>query len=164
MTSVRTILVPVDFSAGSVAAARHARELATIFRSHVHLLHVVSAPDVPLSAVEPFWAELREFHEPTRLQALDRLVTVIAHEQFNPFSTTGIVRTGSPEQVISQYADEVHADLIVMGTHGDHSQPVGEVVERVIGQVECPVMTIPNKSIRAAVLEEVWAARECTAC
>lgn len=164
MTSVRTILVPIDFSPGSVAAARHAHDLAAVFGSHMHLLHVASPPDVPLCAVEPFFGELRAFHEPVRRQALDRLATLMARERFDPFSTTGLVRTGLPEQVIGKYADEIHADLIVMGTHGDHSQPVGEVVERVIGEVECPVMTIPNKSTTVAHLQLVRAEREYIAC
>ena len=39
MTPLRTILVPIDFSPGSIAAAQRAHELAAIFDSHVHLLH-----------------------------------------------------------------------------------------------------------------------------
>jgi nucleotide-binding universal stress UspA family protein len=164
MTKVRTILVPIDFSAGSVAAARHARELAAVFGSNVHLLHVTAVPNVPLGAVEPCWGELRAFQEPIRLSALDRLATFIALEQFDPFSTTGLVRTGCAEQVISEYADEIHADLIVMGTHGDHSEPVGTVVKRVIGRVDCPVMAIPNRSAEVVHFERVPAAREWVAC
>lgn len=164
MTSVRTILVPVDFSPGSVAAARHAHELATTFRSFVHLLHVASAPDVPLCAVEPYWGELQALCEPKRMQALDRLATLIVRERFDPFTTTGLVRIGCPEYVISEYADQIHADLIVMGTHGDHSEPVGRVVERVIGRVDCPVMAVPDKTPRMAHLQEMPAACDRVAC
>lgn len=164
MTSIRTILVPVDFSPGSITAARHAHDLATTFRSRLCLLHVTVPPDVTPFAVEPYWDELRAFVEPARLDALGQLATLIAREQFDPFRTDGVVRTGCPEQVISEYADQIHADLIVMGTHGDHAQPVGKVIERVIGRVECPVMAIPNKNTSAAYLRPVTAERAQVAC
>ena len=154
MTPFKTILVPIDFSPGSIAAARRANELSAVFRSHVHLLHVVAPPDIPLSAVEPFWGELWALHKPTRMEALDRLATLVAEERFDPFTTTGAVRTGRAEQVIGKYADEVKADLIVMGIHGDHLQPVGEVVERVLGRTHCAVLAIP-----APTMSEIYAER-----
>jgi universal stress protein A len=152
MSAFKTILVPIDFSPGSVAAARRANELAALFDSRVHLLHVVAPPEVPLSAVEPFCGELWDIHKPTRMEALDRLATLVAEQRFDPFTTTGVVRTGGAEQVISAYADEVKADLIVMGIHGDHTQPVGEVVERVLGRTHCAVLAIP-----APVMGEMFA-------
>jgi nucleotide-binding universal stress UspA family protein len=164
MKNLRTILVPVDFSPGSVAAAEHARELAAIFDSHVHLLHVVPAPDVPVCAVEPHWGKLRTLHQPTRVRALDRLATMIARVEFDPFTTTGLVRTGRADCVISEYAAEIGAGLIVMGTHGDHAQPVGDVLERVIGEVVCPVLAIPA---RVAAIERhnlLEREPECVAC
>jgi nucleotide-binding universal stress UspA family protein len=153
MTNVRTILVPVDFSEGSLAAVRHARDLAQVFRSHVHLLHVAAGPDAPRWALELFAAQLRPAEEERRVKALEQLATLIVVQQLNPLRTTGLVRTGCAEAVIAQYAEEVHADLIVMGLHGDHRLPnlrVGQVVERVLGRVRCPVLTIPEE--RASVL------------
>ncbi len=47
LNNIRTILVPVDFSEGALAAVRHARELADVFHSDVHLLHVMATADAP---------------------------------------------------------------------------------------------------------------------
>lgn len=143
MTPFKTILVPIDFSAGSVLAAQRAHELAALFDSHVHLLHVVPPADVPLSAVKPFWGELWALDAPAREQAVDQLATLVARERFDPFRTTGLVCSGCAEQVISAYADDIDADLIVMGVHGDHTQPVGKVVERVLGRTHRAVLAIP---------------------
>jgi len=36
-------------------------------------------------------------------------------QQLDRFRTIGVVRTGCAEDVITQYADDIHADLVVMG-------------------------------------------------
>jgi nucleotide-binding universal stress UspA family protein len=105
--------------------------------------------------------------EQHRLEALDRLATLIVSQHMDPFATTGLVRTGAAEEVISDYAEEIHADLIVMGLHGDHFIPqlrVGQVVERVLGKVHCPVLTIPEDRIPVARLEMPYRHEEALAC
>jgi universal stress protein A len=167
MTRVQTILVPIDFSEGSLAAVRHARELANVFRSHVHLLHVASNPDAPRWALELFSTQLQPLNEEHRLAALDQLATIIVSQRLDPFRTTGLVRPGRAEDAIAQYADEINADLIVMGLHGEHEIPtsrVGRVVERVLGQVRCPVLTIPEEHVRVLRLQPQHEARELLAC
>lgn len=55
------------------------------------------------------------------------------------------VRIGRPEQAITDCAKERDVDLIVMGSHGRTGLErllVGSVSERVIGQVDCPVMVV----------------------
>jgi nucleotide-binding universal stress UspA family protein len=155
MTNVRTILVPVDFSAGSLLAIRHAHDLAVRFNSHLHLLHVTSTPDAPRWAIELFQDQLHPIAEQSRIKAADQLANVIGHLHLDPFQTTGLVRAGCAEDVIAAYADEIHADLIVMGVHGDRLIPqlrVGQVVQRVLGQVTCPVLAVPEA--RADVLRD----------
>lgn len=167
MTTVRTILVPIDFSEGSLAAVRHARELAAIFHSRLHLLHVTRGPDAPRWAMEIFATQLRPVEEQHRIEALDHLATLIVAQQLDPFLTTAIVRSGTAEQVIADYADESQADLIVMGLHGDHLIPgprVGQVVERVLGAVRCPVLTIPEDRRSVVRIEGPHYREEPVAC
>lgn len=156
MTTVRTILVPVDFSEGSRTAVRHARDLAATFGSTVHLLHVSPRPVAPAWAVELFGTHLRSIQQEERLKAVDQLATLMVAERLDPLSTTGLVRSGPPDEVIADYADEVHADLIVMGVHGDHMMPqptVGHVAGRVLACTRCPVLAIPVSSFELAHLE-----------
>lgn len=164
MSPFKTILVPIDFSPGSIAAAHHAHELAALFDSHVQLLHVVAPPEIPLAAVEPFWGELWSLHKPAREAAVDRLAALVAQERFDPFTTTGVVCSGHAEQVISTYADEINADLIVMGVHGDHTQPVGEVVEHVLGRTDRAVLAIPAPVMGEGYAELATAAPLPVAC
>jgi nucleotide-binding universal stress UspA family protein len=159
--------VPIDFSEGSLAAVRHARELASIFHSHIHLLHVATNPDAPRWALELFSHELGPVQEQHRLEALDRLATLIVAQRMDPFRTTGLVRLGAAPDVIVDYADEIHADLIVMGVHGDHMIPdlaVGEVVDSVLGRVSCPVLTIPEERHSVLRLQTPGRTHEAMAC
>jgi len=149
MTTIRTILVPVDFTQGSLAAVVYARDLAATFKSKVHLLHVAT----PAWAEELVAAHARTLPELQQMRALDQLATLIAALRFDPRTTTGLVRTGCAEHAIASYAAEIHADLIVMGAHGDHSTPtdrVGRVVDRVLSRVHCPVLTIPDPLLEEA--------------
>ena len=166
MTTVRTILVPIDFSEGSFAALRHARELASIFHSQLHLLHVATGPDAPLWAAELFGSHLRPRQEQERIAALDRLATLIVAQGLDPFTTTGLVRMGCPERVIADYANEVRADLVIMGVHGHHSPmiSVGRVVERVLASVSCPVLTIPEQRVAVDASEAPRELVEALAC
>jgi universal stress protein A len=167
MTKVRTILVPIDFSEGSLAAVHHARDLAAVFQSHLHLLHVTRTPDAPRWAQELFATQLQPMEEQHRLAALDQLATLIVSQQLDPFSTTGLVRSGNADEVIAEYADEVHADLIIMGLHGDHLVPglrVGQVVAGVLGSVRCPVLTIPEDRIPVMRMPTTYRQGESMAC
>ena len=52
-----------------------------------------------------------------------------------------LIREGDPGLIIADYADEVHADLIVMPSHGYHGVKrllLGSVAERVLRHANCP--------------------------
>jgi nucleotide-binding universal stress UspA family protein len=164
MSPFKTILVPIDFSPGSLAATERAHELAALFGSHVHLLHVVAPQEMRCSPASPFGGEQSSGHEPGSVDALDQLATLVAQHRFDPFTTTGLVRTGRAEHVIGEYADEINADLIVMGVHGDHMQPVGRVVERVLGRTNRAVLAIPAPEMEELCLERLFPSPRCVAC
>jgi nucleotide-binding universal stress UspA family protein len=155
MTTLRRILVPVDFTPGSLAAVRHARDLAALFGSHVHVIHVASDNKPPAWAIELFGGDYQRLTSQGRLDALDRLATMIATERLDPFATTGVVRDGSAEDAIAEYAFQIDADLIVMGVHGDHipaDDSVGQVMTSVLTHVRCPVLAIPEENAAIAVV------------
>jgi nucleotide-binding universal stress UspA family protein len=147
MTSVRRILVPVDFTEGSTAALRHASDLTTMFGSQLHVLHVIAKREPPPWAAALCGQTRTATSDSDRMSALDRLATLIVTTRLDPFSTTGVVRVGCPDDVIAGYADEINAGLIVMGVHGDRlATPgsVGAVIAAVLSAVSCPVMAIPS--------------------
>ena len=67
--------------------------------------------------------------------------------------TTTSIREGAPADVITDYADTVGADAIVMGTNGRTGMDrllLGSVAERVIQTTDLPVTTVKAPSDEAA--------------
>jgi nucleotide-binding universal stress UspA family protein len=56
-----------------------------------------------------------------------------------------MLREGKPKQVISDYAEEMDADLIIMGSHGVSGikeKVFGTTTRAIVGQVKRPVLVI----------------------
>ena len=164
MDAFNRILVPVDFSAHSDLALRHATTLADRFGATVEVLHVVedpfvsgawstgvSVPNIPellTDLVKAARAKLDDMKAAAASKGLRLTATVL---------TT--VLTGEPADSISDYARTGEFDLIVMGTHGRRGVShalIGSVAERVVRKAPCPVLTV--RETAPAVQHEVPAA------
>lgn len=143
MQSLKTILVPTDFSAYGDAAVDYAVRLAQPLDATVHLLHVVTMP-VPgvgeLGIINATAiAQLAARDAQTSLETLaDRLRDRV---------TLGPVRveTGDPRESIDRVAEQIGADMIVMGTHGRRGLSrwfLGSLAESVVRTASCPVLTV----------------------
>jgi nucleotide-binding universal stress UspA family protein len=139
-----TILVPTDGSRGSSVASDHALELADEHGATVHALHVVSpAAAEGLARPEAAVDGLREHGE----ELVDR-VARRAGKRGIPCETA--VREGAPAGTIREYADEVGADVVVMGTHGRtgiQRYLLGSVAERVVRSSSVPVLTLSPDAV-----------------
>ena len=127
-TSIRKIVIPVDFSAASERAARYGCALAKSLGAHVYLIHVIEdAPsDRPGRDARSQLILLAD-----RLDAFDRMTTE--------------VRLGRAAEAITSAVTAYGADLVVMATHGRTglSHLVhGSVAEEVIRTVACPVLVL----------------------
>ena len=144
MEQVDTILVPVDFSERSIAAAEHAAALAMKFGSKLILAHVVPRPAYEYAAFEggayvaemPTEAELAEAAE-TRL---DDLIKKAGLQQ----TVSKLVLFGQPADEIVRRCSKGDIDLVVMPTHGYglfRRFILGSVTTKVLHDVGCPVLT-----------------------
>lgn len=147
MAMLTRILVPVEFSPRCQGAIQYAGALACHFHSEISLLHVV----IPPSAVYGF-SEAAAYTSAPDLQAE---IVATREAQLASFGSGGLqnltvtraVLEGDPAHVIVQYARSVHADLIVMPTHGHgpfRRFLLGSVTAKVIHDAECPVWTGPH--------------------
>lgn len=115
------ILVAVDGSDASRRALSMAAEMARKFDTDLVLLYVIRDMQIPDSVEEI--AELETF-KGTRLSAMQMIGEQILRECEAFVSSHEIrkviteVRPGDPAGVILHSADEVDADLIVMGSRG----------------------------------------------
>jgi len=137
----RSILVPVDFDDSSKVALDLAKELVAIGDASLHLLHVVAivlAPGESASFVVTREEEVRA--------ALEK----IAKEQLGGVKHQVHIRTGDTARGIVDAARGLHADLIVMPTHGRRGLPhffLGSVAERVVRDSPCPVLTVRPSAV-----------------
>ena len=142
-TSIRKIVIPIDFSAASERAARYGSALAKSLGAHVYLIHVIEdAPsDLPGRDARSQLVLLAD-----RLDAFDRMTTE--------------VRFGRAAEAITSAVTAYGADLVVMATHGRSglSHLVhGSVAEEVIRTVSCPVLVLRGSG-RATVQQAMAAA------
>lgn len=134
----KTVVVPVDFSTASADALKTALTMVTQPQD-LHVIYVTAQP-IAFNYVEG-WA----LDDPAaRMKA--------AHEQMTKFLKVNcasgvktIIREGDPGLMISDYAEELHADLIVMPSHGYHGVKrllLGSVAERVLRHANCPILVL----------------------
>ena len=143
MITLKTILVPSDFSECSDEAVRYGLELGRRFDARVHLLHVVQDPVTQPWAAEGFSVPLFDVVDEWQKEAEKRLRASVPVEDTDRVTVKAIVAT--PYAEILDYAAAHDVDLIVMGTHGRGGMShllLGSIAERVIRRAPCPVLTV----------------------
>lgn len=143
MFEVTRIVVPTDFSECSERALGTALELAQAFGATVQLVHVLPPlPHVapPLIAGPVMIGQLRD----EAFKTLEAYRVRVSRERGVDLPAT--LLEGAPHAAVVRFAQEQHASLVVMGTHGrsgiEHLL-VGSVAERVLRTSPIPVLTVP---------------------
>jgi universal stress protein A len=146
MYKVSKILVPVDFSDCARSALTHALSLAAQLGSTLEVLHVAEVPEFKTEvrvAGGPGTTSLREYALEAAKGELDALLGTLAATDREKIKVR--LDAGRPRDAILARAKDIHADLIVMGTHGRtgrvHSL-AGSVAESVVRTAPCPVLTV----------------------
>jgi len=132
------ILVPTDGSVGSAHVALQAIDLAETYGATIHVVHVV---DESVRSLVAGFGNEAEFEDRGR-EAVERVAGMARHHGIDVETA---VEPGDPAERIVDYADEVDADLIVLGTHGRSGierRLIGSVAENVVRQARPPVMTV----------------------
>ena len=145
MKTIQKILVPVDFDEASLAAVDGAIDLAATLGASVVLMH---AYEVPIVALFPEGPLTNPVVDSSRLaQSSTSALRALADARAGRGVTVEVVvREGVPWRQIDEVADELGADLIVMGTKGRRGimrALLGSVAEHVVRTAHQPVLTIP---------------------
>jgi nucleotide-binding universal stress UspA family protein len=161
MLAIKSILLPVDFSAISASAARYAGVLTCRAQARLTVLHVipwrplsVNNTDVSLSsslALENTWNEL--IHE----QAVKEMAEFVKAHLYGVSPSTYVLK-GDIARVIVQQAHDNNTDLLVMATHGFggfRRMLIGSITAKVLNDVACPVFTSTHAESAPAVIPPV---------
>jgi nucleotide-binding universal stress UspA family protein len=143
MSAFRRILVATDFTETSERAIDAALELAVRLGASLTVMHayeipIVGVPDGALIATPELAARLSEASRSALDSTLKRL-------EGRGVQVASVLREGVAWEEIEQVADEIDADVIVIGTHGRRGLAralLGSVAENVIRTTYRPVLTI----------------------
>ncbi|GAA5520604.1 universal stress protein [Aliifodinibius salicampi] len=144
MDHLKTILFPTDFTEDAAQAYTYAVKIAAQADAELHLLHAIEEPYDFATRVEETVDALIEKAE----EHFEELIAEAASD-FEHLNIEYHIERGKPYGVINQKADEIGADLLVMGTKGESSLKrilYGNVTSDVILDSEIPVMTVPINS------------------
>lgn len=158
---MKTILVPTDFSDSANNAMEYALELASLSGAQIVMLNVYHMPlpagEMPLALVSP--QEILG-HSTERIKELESAIRITAQGKFQVQS---LVRQGFAAEEIVIAAEEIKADLIVMGIKGSTSSAavlMGSVATAVIHKGKTPVLTIPVQ-VRFSTVRNIAFAFDC---
>ncbi|HCK30952.1 universal stress protein [Acinetobacter ursingii] len=144
--SYHRILVPVDDSPLSDAAVKHAVDVAKAFNSTVTVMSVVAVDPfvgVDFYKVAPAVTE-HLFEAETNAEAhLQKISDIFSSNGIE--TNTKIIREEPTATGILNIADEVNADLIIMGSHGRSGLKklvLGSVAQKVLAESPVPVLIV----------------------
>jgi len=144
MEEIRQILVAVDFSDVSANAFRAAAELARKLNAKLKVVHAVpmQAASLPMEGGAVYIEDLQAKQVE---EARERLSGFVRQHSVGGAGVEQCVRSGDPTTEINRAAEELQADMIVVGTHGRSGLShllMGSVAESVLREALVPVLCV----------------------
>ncbi len=141
MADYQHILLAVDFSEDSEVVTRKALDMAHCSKAKLSLIHVVEytssmyAGDIPLPEDLDLDRRLAD-------QAEKKLAELVSSHHLT--NAEQHVEIGVPKHEIVRVAEEIGADLIVVGSHGRHGLQLllGSTANGVLHQAKCDVLAV----------------------
>lgn len=161
---MKTILIPIDFTDGSMMTVKYAIHLAGNDQTQLHLFHIY--PDqlmIPDSSFptgidsDPFLnteliIDLRKQAEQNMLDFTKSVESLVENGKYANMEVSHLVTGGDPEWEINEIVRTLNPDLIVMGTRGEGRKAFleGSMAEKIMIRAEVPVLAVPEtvKQIR----------------
>lgn len=143
---MKKIILPVDFSDHSEYALRTAAEIAKKHDAELYLLHMLDISDQMISITES--TKRRELMFFIQL-ATKRFEEFVDRDFMKDIKTVPIIKHFKVFEEIDNVANEIDADLIVMGSRGASGVKgyfVGSNTEKVVRTSEIPVLVIKDET------------------
>lgn len=147
MIDLKKIVAATDLSDNSLHAVQYSCGLAAQFGAEIHLLHVVCYPfaDFAEQCRKDYGRKFDEYQREYEQAARDSLESICIDPLTEADRVVRTAQSGFPVADIPRYADEMNADLLILGTHGRTGLKhvlMGSVCESVVRQARCPVLTV----------------------
>jgi nucleotide-binding universal stress UspA family protein len=138
MIQLNSVLVAFDFGEMSQQALVYGQSLTRSFGGRLHVLHVADVIATIASQYPDHPGDPEMRAEALALKHLRSLVP-------DGSATLAVRISASPANAIVEYARSIHADTIVVGTHGRDGVSrmlMGSVAELVVRHAPCPVLVV----------------------
>jgi len=143
---IKKILIPTDFSETANLALEHAVKMASILDAQIILLHVVStfAFRVNLPELEVDESEGKKLSSVVGV----KLSSIAEEIKINHgVKVTTMVTSGRIREEVVKLADELDADIVILGTHGVSGLReffMGSNAFRIVSEAGCPVLSVQS--------------------
>ena len=140
MSSIASILYPVDFSPSCIAMAPYVKRAAALLEARVSLIHVVDPTGY--NGLQLYVRPISEVSEEHMAIGRDRLDSFLTAE-FPAAEFPRILTSGDAATEIARVAREDRFNLIIMPTHSGifRQMLLGSTTAKVINDADCPVLT-----------------------
>jgi nucleotide-binding universal stress UspA family protein len=142
---MKTLLLAHDFNATSELALDTAIELARKLSAKLVVAHVYSVPVYSFpegSSLIPSAEDAARIADAAQ-RSLDQVLA--RRRDTSGVEISGVLRAGVPDEEICRLAEEIGADMIVIGTHGRGAVAralLGSVAQKVVRSAKVPVLSI----------------------
>lgn len=142
---MKKIVLPVDFSESTTTLLDHAVDFAKTVNAEIALIHI-AASDIGFVIGDmgfQYFPEVEENEIKYELKELKRLEDEVKSKGV---ACTHILKQGVPGDTILEYANEINADYIVLGSHGRSGMYdvfIGSLTKELTKKSTIPVLVIP---------------------
>ena len=151
---MKKILVPTDFKPPSRAASEYAASLAVHFNAAIHLVHVYMEPATGVE-IPAEWTVPRTELKAENAKKLNKEITYLRDKY--PIAVDGEVAHGFISDTIVDAANEIGAEVLVMGMKREGEQLFGSTVTATLRKTSIPVLVIPEAYIFRPIKKIVYA-------
>lgn len=147
MSSIKSILVPTDFSECAENALKTAADISRKTGATLNILHVFNFSEY-MQTMDSTLVNPKEFevlYETLKKRSKEGFDKVSSSAHYEGLNLEFLEETGNPVDVIRTIQDEKGIDLIVMGTKGTNNaleEVVGSVTEKIVRKAHCPVISV----------------------
>jgi nucleotide-binding universal stress UspA family protein len=158
MILLNSVLVAFDFSDTSKHALTYGHNLARAFGGRLHVLHVA---DVISTSAAQFYPEGPGDPEAKATELALVYLREVLDAEGSEGAKLAVRVSPNAAHAIVDYAKEIHADVIVVGTHGRSGVSrllMGSVAEHVVRSAPCPVLVVRPREHEFVLPEPVTTA------
>lgn len=156
-------MVAIDFSAYSVLILRYARGMAADLNAKLVFANVINRRDI--STVRQAVSDMSErlsvdgYVNRIRHERAEKMRRLIEETKCTNISPRIVIRTGIPFVELINLAEEVQADLVIMGAkgRGDLSGMLfGSTAEKMFRRCPVPLLSVREKGDQVGLEAPLW--------